>query len=298
MAAIRMHADEVDTDADLVRRLLAGQFPQWADLPIVRVASAGTDNALYRIGDDLVARLPRIHWAVEKVEYEQRWLPWLAPQLPFPIPAPLALGEPAEGYPHRWSVYRWLEGENATDDHIGDPRQFALDLARFIHAIQRIDAAGGPPAPYGRGVPLETKTVRERIPELEPHGFDVAALRRAWDAALAAPAWDRKPVWMHGDLQSGNVLVVDGRLSSVIDFGCTGVGDPAVDVAAAWMLLTNQSRDDFRTALDVDDATWARSRGWALSFAVGAIPYYHQTNPVLAGIGRRALEAVLAGAGT
>ncbi len=297
MATTRMHADEVDTDADLVRRLLAGQFPQWAGLPIARVSSAGTDNALYRIGDDLVARLPRIHWAVDKVEYEQRWLPWLAPQLPFPIPAPLALGEPAEGYPHQWSVYRWLEGENATDDRIGDPHRFARDLATFIAAMQRIDATGGPPAPYGRGVPLETKDVGDRIPQLASHGIVVEAVRRAWDAALAAPAWDRAPVWMHGDMQSGNVLVVDGRLSSVIDFGCTGIGDPAVDVAAAWILLRSETREVFRAALEVDDATWARSKGWALSLAVGAIPYYHQTNPVLAGIGRRALDAVLEDAG-
>jgi aminoglycoside phosphotransferase (APT) family kinase protein len=293
----RMHADEVDTDADLVRRLLAAQFPQWAALPIGRVASAGTDNALYRIGDDLVARLPRIHWAVDKVEHEQRWLPWLAPQLPFPIPAPLALGKPAEGYPHQWSVYRWLEGEMATDDLIGDPRQFASDLAGFVSAMQRIDPANGPPAPYGRGDPLETKNVGERVPELEAHAIDVAAVSAAWEAAVAAPAWDRKPVWLHGDLQSGNVLVVDGRLSSVIDFGCVGVGDPAVDVAAAWILLAAGSREVFREALDVDDATWARSGGWALSLAVGAITYYHETNPVLAGIGRRALEAVLEDAG-
>src|SRR5262245_23508899 len=161
----KMHSAEVDTDASLVRRLLAAQFPQWADLPIERVPSAGTDNALYRLGDDMAVRLPRIHWAIEQVKKEQRWLPQLAPHLPLAIPVPLAMGMPAEGYPWHWSIYRWLEGENATSEHIADPRQAAIDLAQFITALQQIDATGGPPPGRHnsfRGVPLAMRDERTR----------------------------------------------------------------------------------------------------------------------------------------
>ena len=296
----RMHADDVDPDAALVRRLLAGQFAQWADLPIERVPSPGTDNALYRIGDDLVARLPRIHWAVDKVELEQKWLPWLAPQLPFPIPAPIALGEPAEGYPHQWSVYRWLEGESAVTARIDDARQFALDLGSFIAAMQRIPLPDEPlRGGYGRGVPLAQRDagVRAAIGKLEGM-VDIPAVTAAWEAALGAPMWDGPPVWFHGDLLAGNVLLKDGRLSAVIDFGTLGTGDPAADVMAAWTLVPAEARDVFRAALPInDDSTWARARGWVLSFGLIALPYYHETNPVLADLGRRGIAEVLADPG-
>ena len=294
----KMHADEVTTDASLVRRLLAAQFPQWADLPIAPVPSAGTDNALYRLGPDMVVRLPRIGWAVGQAEKEWRWLPILTPRLPLAIPLPLALGEPGEDYPWRWSVCRWLAGENATGDRIADPRQAALDLARFIAALQQIDAADGPPPGAHnsrRGEPLANRDTETRQAITLLHAdFNAAAMTAVWDAALAAPAWDRPPVWIHGDLQSGNLLAVDGRLSAVIDWGCLGVGDPACDVMAAWLFLSAETRETFRAALGVDDATWARARGWALWFGLIAFPYYQHTNPVLAGIARRAIEEVLA----
>jgi aminoglycoside phosphotransferase (APT) family kinase protein len=293
----KMHADEVDTDVSLVRRLLAAQFPQWADLPIEPVESAGTDNAIYRLGEDMAVRLPRIHWAIGQVEKEQRWLPKLAPHLPLAIPVPLAKGNPAEGYPWHWSVYPWLEGENATIERIADPRQAAADLAHFITALQRIDPAGGPPpGPHNfhRGVPLAMRDASTRAAIASLHGtLDTNATTAAWEAALRAPAWHGPPVWIHGDLQSGNLLALQGRLSAVIDFGCLGVGDPACDVIVAWNLLTAETRDVFRAALQVDDATWARGRGWALSFGLIALPYYHSTNPVLAGISRYAIDEVL-----
>jgi aminoglycoside phosphotransferase (APT) family kinase protein len=294
-----MHADEVDTDASLVRRLLAAQFPRWANLPIAPVPSAGTDNALYRISADMVVRLPRIHWAVGQVEKEQEWLPRLAPLLPLAIPVPLAMGTPAEGYPWHWSVYRWLEGENAIIERLADPHQAATDLAQFIAALQRIDPTGGPPpGPHnsGRGVPLAMRDAptRAAITSLQGGALDTDAATAAWDAALQAPVWDGPPVWIHGDLQSGNLLCVQGRLSAVIDFGCLGVGDPACDLIVAWNLLGPETRDVFRAALPVDDATWARGRGWALSVGLIALPYYQSTNPVLAGIARRAIEEVLA----
>jgi aminoglycoside phosphotransferase (APT) family kinase protein len=288
-----MHADEVDTDVGLVRRLLAAQFPQWRDLPIEPVHSAGTDHALYRLGDELAVRLPRIHWAVGQAELEQRWLLELAPHLPLAIPVPLARGTPAEGYPWNWSVYRWLRGDTATIDRIADLRQAATDLARFIAALQRIDPTGAPLA--GRGEPLATRDAgtRDAIASLAGM-FDVRALTAAWEAALAAPAWNGPPVWVHGDLLPGNLLVEGGRLSAVIDFGGVGVGDPACDLIIAWGLFSGESRDAFREELKVDDATWARGRGHALSQALIFIPYYLNTNPVGVSTARRTIEEVLA----
>jgi aminoglycoside phosphotransferase (APT) family kinase protein len=297
MAAGKMHVDEVDTDASLVRRLLVAQFSQWADLPIEPVPSAGTDNALYRLGDDMVVRLP-IHWAIERVEKEHQWLPRLAPCLPLAIPVPLAKGKPGEGYPWQWSVYRWLEGENVTLERIADPRRAATDLARFIAALQRLDASGGPPPGEhnsGRGVPLaqRDRRTREAIRALDGM-LDAHVVAAAWDVALQAPAWYGPPVWLHGDISSGNLLAAQGRLSAVIDFGCLGVGDPACDLMIAWTLFSGESREAFRAVLSVDDATWARGRGWALSWALIFIPYYLNTNPVGVNNAWRAIHEVLA----
>jgi aminoglycoside phosphotransferase (APT) family kinase protein len=294
----RMHIDEVETNVSLVARLLTEQFPQWAVLPIAPVPSAGTDNALYRLGDHMVVRLPRIHWAIEQVNKEHQWLPKLAPFLPLAVPVPLAKGEPGHGYPWRWSVYRWLEGENATIERIANQRQAAIDLARFVGALQRIDATGGPPhGPHNshRGEPLAMRDARTREAIATLRGaLDVDHVTAVWDSAIGASAWSGPPVWLHGDLQSGNLLAVGGRLSAVIDFGCLGLGDPACDVMAAWMFLSAETRGIFRAALQVDDATWARARGWALSVGLIALPYYQSSNLVLAGIARRAIDETLA----
>jgi aminoglycoside phosphotransferase (APT) family kinase protein len=260
MSAGKMHADEVDVDVSLVGRLLAAQFPQWADLSIEPVHSAGTDNAIYRVGSDMAVRLPRIEGATGQVDNEHRWLPRLAPHLPLAIPVPLAKGTPGEGYPWHWSVYRWLEGETAIIERIADPGQAARDLAQFVVALQRIDPAGGPPPGTHnsfRGVPLSTRDddTRAAIASLDDM-LDTGAVTAAWDAALQAPAWHGPPDWIHGDLSPLNLLVERGRLSAVIDFGCLGVGDPACDLQVAWNLFSAQTRDVFRAALPVDDATW------------------------------------------
>ncbi len=298
MPSGKMHDDEVDTDISLVRRLLAAQFPQWADLPIEPLQSAGTDNAMYRLGDDMAVRLPRIAWAIEQVNKEQQWLPKLAPHLPLAIPVPLAKGTPGEGYPWHWSVYRWLEGENATLERIADPIQAATQLAQFLVALQGIDPTGGPrPGPHNssRGVPLAMRDSETRGAIASLHGMiDTEAATSVWEVALQSPAWSGAPVWIHGDLQSGNLLAQRGRLSAVIDFGCLGVGDPACDLQVAWNLFSTETRNEFRAALQIDDATWARGRGWALSVGLIALPYYQSTNPILAGISRRAINAVLA----
>jgi aminoglycoside phosphotransferase (APT) family kinase protein len=292
-----VHRDELAIDDALVRRLLAAQFPQWADLPLERVESDGTDNAIYRLGGYMAVRLPRINWAVGQVEKEHRWLLRLAPHLPLAIPVPLARGVPGEGYPWDWSVYRWLDGENATVDRIADLRQAALDLASFVAALQRIDPAGGPLAggENSRGVPLAMRDARTRAAIASLRGtLDTDAVTAAWDEALRAPAWSGPGVWVHGDLHAGNLLARHGRLSAVIDFGALAVGDPACDLMGAWMLLTPDTRVVFRAALAVDEATWARGRGWALSVALIILPYYKDTNPVLCGIARYAVAEVLA----
>lgn len=266
-------------DTALVRRLLAAQFPQYAGLPLSPVPLSGMDNATFRLGDDLSVRLPRYPRWVGQVEREHRWLPRLAPHLPLPVSEPVAMGEPGEGYPFPWSVYRWLDGETATAEGFVDPEQTALELAEFVRALQKIDATDGPGPEWSnafRGVPMGDERdslasearVRPKIAALEGL-VDTAAVTAVWEAALAAPAWDAPPVWIHGDLATGNLLAVDGELSAVIDFGTLAVGDPAVDLLAAWKFLPDRARGVFREALGVDDATWARGRGWALA---GSLP--------------------------
>jgi aminoglycoside phosphotransferase (APT) family kinase protein len=276
----------VSIDADLVGRLLAAQFPQWAELPVSPVEVSGMDNATFRLGEDMSVRLPRYPRWVGQVEREHRWLPRLAPHLPLPISEPLAMGAPAEGYPFPWSVYRWLPGETVAVERLADPVRTASELAGFIAALQKIDATGGPGPEWSnafRGVPMGDERdsvavearVRPKIAALRGL-IDVGAVTAVWEAALAAPAWDGPPVWIHGDLAQGNLLAVDGRLSAVIDFGTLAVGDPACDLMPAWTFLSAEARGVFRAALDVDDATWARGRGWGLASSLPSLddPYF------------------------
>lgn len=298
-----MHADEFIPDVALVRRLLRGQFPAWAELPIAPVNSAGTDNALFRLGDALCVRMPRVPSAEGQVEKEQRWLPMLAPQLPLQIPEPVAAGQPGEGYPSAWSVCRWIEGRDAAQESLRNLDRVARQLAEFLRALWGTDATGGPPPGQHnsrRGVPLATRdaATRTAIAELaampaEP--VDIAGVMRAWEASLAADVYAGEPCWIHGDMGPLNLVGRDGELVAVIDFGCLGVGDPACDLQVAWSLLMPESRRVFREALGVDDAAWERGRGWALSAALIALPYYRESNPGLAADARRRMEHVLGG---
>ena len=278
----QMHEDEVPTDILLVSRLLATQFPRWAGLPLRSVEPAGTDNAIYRLGDSMAVRLPRIHWAVQQPMKEHAWLPRLAPRLSLAIPEPLALGQPGEGYPWHWSICSWVPGELASPDHLDEPETTAKDLARFVQELEAIDGRGGPP-PDGRGEPLDTRdeACRESIAKLGEL-IDRSWAEAEWDAALAAPIWSEAPVWIHGDLDARNLLATDGRLSGVLDWGSLAVGDPAADVMAAWKMFDADARGRFRAELGVDDSTWSRSRGWVLSQAVMILSYYTlETNAVL-----------------
>lgn len=293
-----MHADELDIDASLVRRLVAEQFSEWAGLPVAPVLPWGTDNALFRLGDEMVARLPRRDRTVATLEKERRWLPKLAP-LPLAVPIPVAEGTPGVGYPFPWSVYRWLPGEDATVSGVSDQRRLATDLARFVSSLQRVDPEGGPePGEHNffRGCPLELRDegTRAAIASLAST-VDAGRVTEAWDAALRARGWDRGPVWIHGDLDARNLLVVEGRVGAVIDWGALGVGDPACDVMVAWKVLAGDARELFRAELEVDEATWARGRGWALSQSLAALSYYTlETNPVLVREAERWLTEVLA----
>ncbi|MGH3313647.1 MAG: aminoglycoside phosphotransferase family protein [Streptomyces sp.] len=254
-------------DAALVRRLVHARFPQWADLPVRPVEHGGWDNRTFHLGDVMTVRLPSGEGYAAQVEKEHRWLPTLAPQLPLPVPTPLAKGAPAEGYPFSWSVYGWLEGENAGVGHIDDLTEFATALAGFLAALQQVDPTDGPKAGQHsafRGAPLETydAETRRTIEALDGR-IDGRTATAVWETALQA-TWNGGPVWFHGDVAVGNLLVRDGKLAAVIDFGCSGVGDPACDATIAWTLLSGESRQAFRDVLAVDDAMWARGRGWTL----------------------------------
>ncbi len=254
-------------NASLVRRLIASQFPEWRDLPIEPVALSGWDNRTFHLGRDMSVRLPSAADYELQIEKEHQWLPKLAPHLPLPIPLPLAMGSPEHGYPWKWSIYRWLEGQSANSAPIGDLTEFAIDLARFLGALYKIDTTGGP-APglhsFYRGGSLsvyDTDT-RQAIASLESK-IDATSATAVWEAALST-SWTNPPVWVHGDISAGNLLVKGGKLCAVIDFGQLAIGDPACDLAINWTLFHGKSRETFRRMLSLDKGTWARARGWTL----------------------------------
>jgi len=286
-------AAEVRIDVPLVRRLVAVQFPQWASLAVEPVESAGWDNTIFRLGPDLAVRLPRRRIGAAQVGKEHQWLPIIAPHLPLAVPVPLARGVPGEGYPWHWTVCRWLNGELAALTRVADMGMTAMSLARFIAALQAIDATGGPVHEF-RGVALAARDHNTRASAaVLGDSFDIGPALRAWEAALAVPTWTGKPAWMHGDLHPANLLVERGELSAVIDFGLLGVGDPACDLMVAWTYLSHDARKAFRSVLAVDDATWSRGRGWALQFGLRAAAY-SADNLVIGDIGRYTVAEVLA----
>jgi aminoglycoside phosphotransferase (APT) family kinase protein len=283
-----MHADELEIGDALVQRLLAAQFPAWADLPLRRVEPSGTVNAIFRLGDQLAVRLPRRDGPTVPGSKEFDWLPKLGPLLPVEVPLPLAQGRPGDEYPWFWEIHTWLEGETVPVAEI-DAIQGARDLAALIGTMQQLDPAG---APRGRGVSLAERDEEIRYWLAQFDGDPIVTAE--WERALAAPPWDGPPVWHHGDLDVRNWLVRDGRISGVIDWGAMGVGDPACDVMVAWKLHSPAARDAFREALPTDDATWERARGWVLSQAVAILAYYTlENNPTLFNEAERWLDLAL-----
>ena len=303
VAANRMPAAEVEVSAVLVQRLLADQHPDLARLPVQFLAN-GWDNELYRVGDGLVARLPRRALGAEIIKNEQRWLPGLAPRLPLPIPYPERTGVPGCGYPYSWSVVPYLPGVPAAQAGSFDVAQAAAAVGGFLAALHVPAPADAPANPF-RGVPLAERagTFAANLALLtgqDPAGRDRVdrdAVLRAWDAALAAPRYDGPPAWLHGDLHPANILVNDGQVSGVIDFGDITAGDPASDLSVAWMLLPPGRHASFWSAYEAagggaGDPLRARARGWALNLAV-VILAHSDDHPVLRQVGRRTLRAVL-----
>ncbi|MEV0576331.1 aminoglycoside phosphotransferase family protein [Streptomyces sp. NPDC050392] len=291
------HDGRAGIDAGLVQRLISAQFPQWSGLAVRPVEVDGWDNRTYRLGEAMTVRLPTAAGYVPAVEKEHRWLPVLAPSLPVAVPPVLALGAPGEGYPHPWSVRRWLPGETAARGRVDDLAGFAVSVAEFVRALQRCDATGGPLAgahSFYRGAsPAHyDEETRRCLAALEGR-VDTDRARAVWDAALATE-WRGAPVWFHGDIASGNLLVEDGELSAVIDFGTSGVGDPACDLVIAWGMFSGESREAFRQAVGQDGDTWARARGWALWKSLLNLTGDDGTDPRWTADEQRVVDAVLA----
>jgi len=281
MKSDNVPSQNIDINESLARQLVDTQFPQWADLPIKPVKFSGWDNRTFHLGENMSVRLPSAELYVAQVVKEQHWLPKLAPFLPLLIPVPLALGNPDKNYPWYWSIYQWIEGENATIENIADLQEFATALARFLIALQQIDSTGGPPPGqhnFFRGGSLNVYDDETRNSIIALSGkIDTDIATEVWETAINAK-WHGKPVWIHGDFAAGNLIVKQGRLNAVIDFGCSGVGDPACDLTIAWTLLSGASREAFIATLALDSATWARARGWALWKALITLAEYIDTD--------------------
>jgi aminoglycoside phosphotransferase (APT) family kinase protein len=268
-------------NAFLVQALIANQFPDWAHLSVNPVPQSGWHNCTFRIGNDFVARLPNTAYDVPQVHREQRWLPYLRPHLPLEIPQPIAFGQPGSGYPWVWSIYRWIEGDTAASAAPTNQLQFADDLAAFLKSLHKASAQGGPkPGPdnfyRGAGLNIYDEQTRAAIAILGDK-IDGAVALSVWNSALAT-SWNELPVWVHGDVALGNLLLRDGRLAAAIDFGQVCIGDPACDLAIAWTFFDAKHRCRFRDQLLVDSATWQRGKVWALWKAVIVAARLVETN--------------------
>jgi len=290
----RMHDNEISLTVAMVRRMLSEQFPQWAHLPPERVESSGTVNAMFRLGVDKVVRLPFVEHGAHGIELEAMWLPVLAPYLPVRIPAVLGIGRPDAEYPCPWLVLDWLDGEHPAAGHPRASLTLASGLAQFISALRRIPTDTAPIGYRGGSFhPLDDEVRRCLVQARDL--VDVPTLTAVWDDALGAAEWTGPPVWVHCDLLAANLLVTDDQLSGVLDFAAAGIGDPACDLMPAWSVLSAGARQSFRTDVGIDDATWRRGRGWALAQAAIALPYYRDSNRVMADGSLRALRELSSG---
>ena len=292
-----MHRDEVDIDLALVTRLVASQFPRWSGMACKEVDSAGTDNAMFRLGHQMVIRLPRIASAERGIEKEIAWLPRLAPHIPFQIPEVLGVGEPGDGYRFRWAIYTWLVGEEPTP-RVASSKQLATDLAEFVLALRDMQVRDGAgetlPGSY-RGGSLADRDALTRAAIIGSAGLiDTSAATEVWESAIQLPEYRSPRRWFHGDIKPDNLLTERDRLTGIIDFGCLAVGDPAVDQIVAWNLLTRESRSVFRDLLAADEDTWARGRAWALTIGLLQLPYYKESNPRLAQVSKYQIGELIA----
>ncbi len=291
----RLHDAELPIDIDLVRRLVDSQFPQYATLPLSRLGASGSTNLLFRLGDELLVRLPRQSGGSAAIDKEFRWLPTIGPHLPVAVPEIVALGDPALGYSEQWAILRWLDGTLAKacapeDAPIMARSALAVDLAEVILALRAADvpprAATDPALRSYRGRPLvkfdrQMRRNVEQCRTIEGLDVDLDAALVVWNEALKAHgARDAGPDrWFHGDLVAENLLLTEGRLTAVLDFGGLSIGDPTIDLHGAWEVLDPPAREVFRTRLEASDAEWLRGRAWALAIALGALAYYWTTMP-------------------
>ena len=287
-----MTNDALNINVNLVQQLVSSQFPDWSDLTITEVHPNGWDNRTFRLGDKMSVRLPSAERYSLQVDKEQKWLPILSEKLPLPIPVPLAKGEPNHKYPYNWSIYEWIDGDTAASERIDDMPEFATALGGFLIALRRVNTTGGPgPGPGHRGGDLNVYNdqTQQAIQILRSKSnLNTKLLVEVWDAAVASK-WVNPPVWIHGDVSSGNILVKDGEIAAVIDFGSAAIGDPACDLSIAWTMFDKDSRDAFRIRMDLDDDTWARGRGWTLWKSLILLSGIDKTNTFE---GKRSLETV------
>jgi aminoglycoside phosphotransferase (APT) family kinase protein len=294
MAQGQMHADEAVVSEDLAARLVAAQFPGWADLPLRLLPAGGSDNALVRLGRDMVLRFPRLEAAAARATVEARWLPVLGPLLPLRVPEVLAVGQPGLGYPHAWSVLRWIAGVDAVTAPPADDLAAARALAGFVGTLRAVPVPrDAPPMPESGHLGPRDGFTRQMIARITDEA-DPALVTRLWDQALTLPPWDGTPVLVHADLHPLNLLVSGCDVSAVIDWGAFSAGDPAHDLICGWTMLGDAGRALFRKLLEADDATWARGRALAFSKAVMAAPYYRISNPPLRDVMLQTLRRTVA----
>lgn len=288
-----LHENEFQITKELVTTLLQIQCPQWAELPLEPIKSAGTDNALFRLGKNLVVRLPKIDWATNSIHKECVWVPRLAKHLNTPLSEPVFEGKADANYPWPWMIVKWNEGENPGFEKENEYETLAVDLAHFVSQLHDITLSDGPSS--RRGTPLSSvdEETRTAIASLK-NEIDVECITKLWDSLSQLPRWDKKPVWVHGDLLPGNILIKNNRLSAVIDCSDVGMGDPATDLIIAWSLLNQNSRKLFQENLkNIDEITWGRGKGRALSIALIILPYYKNTNSTLTAVARNMIRQIL-----
>jgi aminoglycoside phosphotransferase (APT) family kinase protein len=296
---VTLHENEVAVDVAVVRSLLEVQRPEWAVLPLGR-AGAGTDNTMYRLGDDLLVRLPRTAEKARSLRKEQTWLPRLAPLVPNAIPEPVYAGVPTPAFPLPWAIYRWIDGVEAQPDTVRDWAAFGTELAAFVRALHRIDLMGATRSgdlEWYRGGSLQScdEWISSRIQDCRATigaELDVDGLERMWRAAVALPDPSSPQVWLHGDLKPTNVLVTNGKLHAVIDFGGLSIGFPDAEHSTVWDLPA-QARQAYWNAMSLHELTWLRARAWAIAVGVSGISYYRHTFPAFAAECRTRLQTII-----
>ena len=287
-----LHKKEAKLSLEVVKQLLEEQFPDWSHYGIEPFDHQGTDNVMLKLGEDKIIRLPRSQRSEESLKKECLWLAKIESGLSIEIPHIIGVGCPSEQYPFQWVIVNYLEGSSPSDNNFLDLAQAATDLGHFIKELQRVDTTDAPLCSRKSPSMSSDKETRQLIPALSDV-FDAKEITQLWEAALEIPPWKKDPVWLHGDIHAGNLLVQNGKITGVIDFGMSGVGDPARDLMVGWMLFKEDSRKTFRDGVEPDEAMWDRARGCALHFGIMAYSYYKNRDPFLAGLAQKTLEEVI-----